>query len=87
MIENHKITKSPARSQSEAPGRAQNHKMPWWRLASYLTGRVKCWLRFHDWELRVARFLDYRRCDYIWRCRRRGCEAEKIRPNYRRRKR
>jgi hypothetical protein len=31
-----------------------------------------------------ARFLDWVRCDYISNCDRPGCEAVKVKPNYRR---
>jgi len=50
-------------------------------------GKVRCLLRFHDWELWMVlgagRHLDLWRCDYLFRCRRVGCEAERSEPNYR----
>ena len=49
--------------------------------------KVRCRLGFHDWELWMVlgagRHLDLWRCDYLFRCRRVGCEAERSEPNYR----
>lgn len=50
-----------------------------------MKGWILCWLGFHDWQLWKAKYLDsFNRCDYIDRCRRPGCEAERITRNYRR---
>lgn len=53
-----------------------------------MMGQIKCWLGWHRWGLWKVRFLedvrlhrDARR-DRLYRCRRPGCEAERIQPNY-----
>ena len=46
-----------------------------------MKGRLLCWLGFHVWQLYKVKFLDYVRRHYIDRCRRPGCNAERISPN------